>query len=196
MTSVAGRFRAFREFLGMSMPELTRELGWKDFRIKNIEQKKSIDIKGSEALQIEEKFGISGWWLISGKGNMLGLRRYDALIDSSLKEDIRNRVEISDTSAHFSTYEIEDDLMSPAVEKGDVIYYCDGFVDRVGNGLYMIDVEGQIMCRRLQVFGSEIKILCDNKSYQNTRVDFNEDSLNKAKIKILGKVLKRLTCLN
>ena len=63
------RFIIAREKLGFNKTKLAEELGIKSFNIRDIESgKQKIPIELAEIF--EEKFSISGWWLLTGKGNM------------------------------------------------------------------------------------------------------------------------------
>jgi len=68
--SPAERLKKAREYLGLTQKELAEKLGFKWHKIKDIEtgkHKLSPDI----ASDIEQFYSISGWWLLTGKGEML-----------------------------------------------------------------------------------------------------------------------------
>ncbi|MCT7524500.1 helix-turn-helix domain-containing protein [Aliarcobacter cryaerophilus] len=63
------RFTEVREKLDFKKSEFAEELGIKSFNIRDIESgKQKIPIELAEMM--EEKFSISGWWLLTGKGEM------------------------------------------------------------------------------------------------------------------------------
>lgn len=66
----AERFKKVREYLDLKQEEMANIFDFKWHKIKDIEigkQKVSIEL----AELVEEKFSINGWWLLTGKGNML-----------------------------------------------------------------------------------------------------------------------------
>lgn len=68
--STGKRFTKAREYLGYERNEFAEKIGFKSHKIKDIEidkQKVSPEI----AEMMEKNFSISGWWLLSGKGEML-----------------------------------------------------------------------------------------------------------------------------
>jgi len=75
--TIGERLKAARKHLGMTQKQLEKALFLKDDKVKNMEtgtHKLTTDI--SE--RIEQKYSISGWWLLTGKGSMT------ALFDSSV----------------------------------------------------------------------------------------------------------------
>jgi len=63
------RFIEIREKLGFNKTNFAQELGINSHNIRDIENgKQKIPTEIAELL--EEKFSISGWWLLTGKGNM------------------------------------------------------------------------------------------------------------------------------
>lgn len=68
--NVSSRLKQARKHLGLTQSEIGETIGVKWHKIKDIETEK---LKLTPALSelIEEKHSISGWWLLTGKGNML-----------------------------------------------------------------------------------------------------------------------------
>ena len=64
------RFKKVREYLGLTQQELADKLGFKQYKIKDIETEKQ-KVSSEIAENIENFFSISGWWLLTGKGDML-----------------------------------------------------------------------------------------------------------------------------
>ena len=70
--TIGERLKDARKHLGMTQKQLEKALGLKEDKVKNMEtgtHKLTTDI--SEL--IEQKYSISGWWLLTGKGNMIVL---------------------------------------------------------------------------------------------------------------------------
>ena len=68
------RIKKIREdvFKG-SQDDFADALKWPKSRVKDLERGKVKELKGSEAEQLEEKFLRDGWWVLTGKGNMLAI---------------------------------------------------------------------------------------------------------------------------
>jgi len=66
------RIKKIREslFIG-SQDSFADALEWPISRIKDLERGKVKELKGHEAEQLEDKFRVNGWWVLTGKGNML-----------------------------------------------------------------------------------------------------------------------------
>lgn len=65
----AERFKIIRNHLSLNQEEMAQIFQFKWHKIKDIEigkQKVSVEL----AEMIENKFSISGWWLLTGRGNM------------------------------------------------------------------------------------------------------------------------------
>ena len=66
----ATRFKKARDCLGFTQQELANKLGFKQFKIKDIETEKQ-KVSPEIAESMEKNFSINGWWLLTGKGEML-----------------------------------------------------------------------------------------------------------------------------
>ena len=66
----ATRFKIARDCLGFTQQELANKLGFKQFKIKDIETEKQ-KVSPEIAESMEKNFSINGWWLLTGKGEML-----------------------------------------------------------------------------------------------------------------------------
>lgn len=66
------RIKEVRKHLKIgSQKEFASQLSWNIGRIQDLESGKVKELKASEAEEIQDKFLISGWWLLTGKGEML-----------------------------------------------------------------------------------------------------------------------------
>lgn len=59
---------------------------------------------------------------------------------------------------------IRDDAMAPTVQRGDMVL-VDCSITAAPDGLYLIDVRGAVMVRRLQQHGERVHLLCDDKRF-------------------------------
>lgn len=66
------RIKEARKHLKISsQKEFALQLNWNIGRVQDLESGKVKELKASEAEEIQDKFLISGWWLLTGKGEML-----------------------------------------------------------------------------------------------------------------------------
>lgn len=72
MSILKDRIRVVRDevFKG-SQDDFAKALNWTDSRVKDLERGKVKELKGSEALDLEEKFLVNGWWALTGRGSMI-----------------------------------------------------------------------------------------------------------------------------
>ncbi len=64
------RLKQVRLELGLSQQDLADKIGEKRYRINDMESEK-IKIQMDFAEKIEDQFNINGWWLLTGRGEML-----------------------------------------------------------------------------------------------------------------------------
>lgn len=64
------RLKKAREYTGLTQNDFAEQFGLKWDKIKNIETDKH-KLTPEFAEEIEQKYSISGWWLLTGKGEML-----------------------------------------------------------------------------------------------------------------------------
>ena len=65
------RLKSLRKSLKMgSAKELANSLNIAEYKIKDIESGKVKSLKAEYAENLEEKFSVNGWWLLTGKGEM------------------------------------------------------------------------------------------------------------------------------
>jgi len=83
------RFKKAREHLGLTQQVLAEKLGFKQYKIKDIETKKQ-KVSPDIAELMENNFSIGGWWLLTGVGNMLidSENSLPTIPTKSLSEDI------------------------------------------------------------------------------------------------------------
>ncbi len=83
------RIKQVRKYLDIgSQKEFAARLQWNIGRIQDLESGKVKELKASEAEEIQDKFLISGWWLLTGRGEMLvNAQNKLPSIGKSLEED-------------------------------------------------------------------------------------------------------------
>ncbi len=66
------RIKEVRKYLNIgSQKDLAAQLNWNIGRVQDLESGKVKELKASEAEEIQDKFLINGWWLLTGRGEML-----------------------------------------------------------------------------------------------------------------------------
>ncbi|MGE4456229.1 MAG: helix-turn-helix domain-containing protein [Arcobacteraceae bacterium] len=70
MTNNAKRLKKVRNFLGLTQQEMAEKINVEWHKIKNIETEKH-KLTPEIANDMENIFSISGWWLLTGKGDMI-----------------------------------------------------------------------------------------------------------------------------
>jgi len=63
------RLKEIRKVFRLTQREFAEKIGYKEYKIRDIESFK-LNITPEIANKIEDIFGISGWWLLTGKGDM------------------------------------------------------------------------------------------------------------------------------
>lgn len=65
------RLKEVRKYLKIgSQKDFASQMNWTIGRVQDLESGKVKELKASEAEEIQEKFLINGWWLLTGKGDM------------------------------------------------------------------------------------------------------------------------------
>ena len=84
------RLKKARESLGLTQQELGEKLGFEWHKIKNIETEKH-KLTPEIAENIEQYYSISGWWLLTGKGEMLQDNKSKISIPNKLDSNISEK---------------------------------------------------------------------------------------------------------
>lgn len=84
------RLKKAREYLGLTQQELGEKLGFEWHKIKNIETEKH-KLTPEIAENIEQYYSISGWWLLTGKGEMLQDSKSKISIPKKLNSNISEK---------------------------------------------------------------------------------------------------------
>ena len=78
------RLKDIRKYLKISsQKDFSNQLNWTIGRIQDLESGKVKELKASEAEEIQEKFLINGWWLLTGKGKMIKENEVETNISKS-----------------------------------------------------------------------------------------------------------------
>lgn len=200
--SASKRFIKVREYLGLERSEFAEKLGFKPYKIKDIEIEKQ-KVTPEIAEYLEKNFSISGWWLLTGKGQMLNSStsnskngyEIDVLnVKASAGAGIENHiVEVIDTVildktlfktapdvSRIKLIQVSGDSMQPTLNDGDFVIIDETKTHGI-DGVYAIQLHGQILIKRLKFkLDGTIEIISDNKEYspeifepQNTQVPFH-----------------------
>jgi phage repressor protein C with HTH and peptisase S24 domain len=202
-TLLKNRLKEARKHLKISsQKDFSNLLNWTIGRIQDLESGKVKELKASEAEEIQEKFLINGWWLLTGKGEML-LKENNLVasnnnyniellnVRAGAGEGIYNYViETVDTisldKSFFRTpintskvkgIQVDGDSMEPTLKDGDYVL-IDETINFGTNGIYAIQYGGQILIKRLQFkMDGTILILSDNDKYEKETFNPNENQL-------------------
>lgn len=195
------RFKECRDYLSLTQEQIGEILGFKQYKIKDIEtEKQKVTIEIADFL--EKNFSISGWWLLTGKGEMLlkennlvspnNNYNIDLLsVRAGAGEGIYNYViETVDTisldKSFFRTpintnkvkgIQVDGDSMEPTLRDGDYVLIDENTTFGV-NGIYAIQLGGQILIKRLQFkMDGTILIISDNTKYEIETFNPKENQL-------------------
>ena len=170
-------------------------------RVQDIERGKVKELKASELETLQENFLINSWWLLTGKGEMFisndttkNSDNYfiDLLnVRAGAGEGIYNYViETVDTisldKSFFRTpintnkikgIQVDGDSMEPTLRDGDYVLIDENTIFGV-NGIYAIQLGGQILIKRLQFkMDGTILIISDNDKYDKEVFNPKENQL-------------------
>lgn len=82
------RLKEVRKHLKIgSQKDFASKMNWTIGRIQDLESGKVKELKASEAEEVQEKFLINGWWLLTGKGTMLVSDTKNLPISSNITDD-------------------------------------------------------------------------------------------------------------
>jgi phage repressor protein C with HTH and peptisase S24 domain len=195
------RLKKARDYIDLTQNEFAEQFGLKWDKIKNIETEKH-KLTPDFAEEIEQKYSISGWWLLTGKGEML-LKENNLVatnnnyniellnVRAGAGEGIYNYViETVDTisldKSFFRTpintskvkgIQVDGDSMEPTLKDGDYVL-IDETINFGTNGIYAIQYGGQILIKRLQFkMDGTILILSDNDKYEKEAFNPKENQL-------------------
>ncbi len=196
------RLKKARDYADLTQNEFAEQFGLKWDKIKNIETDKH-KLTPEFADEIEQKYSISGWWLLTGKGTML-LKENNLVISNDNNynidllsvragagEGIYNYViETIDTisldKSFFRTpintnkvkgIQVDGDSMEPTLRDGDYVLIDENTTFGV-NGIYAIQFGGQILIKRLQFkMDGTVLIISDNSKYQSETFNPTENQL-------------------
>ena len=196
------RFKEVRDFMGFSQQEFADKLEEKRHKIADIETgKQKVPIELAEKL--EDIFHINPWWLLTGKGQML-LKENNLVISNDNNynidllsvragagEGIYNYViETVDTISLDKNFfrtpintnkvkgiQVDGDSMEPTLRDGDYVLIDETTTFGV-NGIYAIQLGGQILIKRLQFkMDGTVLIISDNSKYQSETFNPIENQL-------------------
>ncbi len=203
-TLLKNRLKEVRKHLKISsQKDFANILNWTIGRVQDLESGKVKELKASEAEEIQEKFLINGWWLLTGKGQML-LKENNLVISNNNNynidllsvragagEGIYNYViETVDTISLDKNFfrtpintnkvkgiQVDGDSMEPTLRDGDYVLIDENTTFGV-NGIYAIQLGGQILIKRLQFkMDGSVLIISDNSKYQSETFNPTENQL-------------------
>jgi len=202
-TLLKNRLKEARKHLGIgSQKDFANLLNWTIGRTQDLESGKVKELKANEVEKIQEKFLINGWWLLTGKGEMLLKENNLVASNNNYNIDLLNVragagegiynyvIETIDTisldKSFFRTpintskvkgIQVDGDSMEPTLKDGGYVL-IDETINFGTNGIYAIQYGGQILIKRLQFkMDGTILILSDNDKYEKETFNPNENQL-------------------
>lgn len=184
--------------------------------ISNVEKGKQKKYTDEEINRIVDKFRVSKAWLLLGEGSMfepIRTKEHSSTIEPTkffnvpiisakasgspvgeIHYDVVTKGELSIAKMLFRTVPNVDDIqaievignsMSPRINPGDyvIIDKADSFNQ---DGVYVLQFDSMLLVKRLQVTTRGIKIISDNRSYDDDMYDPEDDQ---RMMHIIGKVI-------
>lgn len=211
------RLKEVRKHLKIgSQKDFSALMNWTIGRVQDLESGKVKELKASEAEEVQEKLLINGWWLLTGRGEMLekSVESFPVVSDLNIISvplvSMRASAGAGNSLHGISEYEIVDTmaiskslLKTPPtgvirmikVEGYSMVpmLYPDTFLlfdedgKWSGDGLYILNWRDDLMVKLLQVDPSgKLHIKSVNKEYESWVVDPDDQSV----FHIVGKVLR------
>lgn len=214
------RIKQIKDLLNVSSKELADAINIPLHQLKDIERGKTASLKPQYAEKIEEIFHINGWWLLTGKGEMLknqnnvnnsnicannSCYNIDILsLKASAGSGIQNfeietigSIQLPKTlfktpqnQDHLKLIEVQGDSMEPTIKDGTYLIINTNQSNLIDGGIYAIILDDQILIKRLQKTPNGIKIISDNPKY--TPIEYNPKETN-INFKILGKKILQIS---
>ena len=205
--NAGSRLKKIREYLKISsQAKFASELEVERSKIADIESGRTKNISFDLIEKIVDKFHINGWWLFTGKGNM---------IEKNIEESDVYEVDVIDLKASaglgiipfevkvigkyildkifFKTppnidnvkmIQVEGDSMEPTIQDGAFVVIDESKNDAI-DGIYAILLDDKVFIKRLQFnLDGTITIISDNGKYQDKIYNPKENQLY---FKVLGK---------
>ncbi len=184
--------------------------------ISDVEKGKQKSLNDDQIRIILDKYGVSKGWLILGEGEMLESdqpQHTQSLVDTGkhfivpiisavasgspsgkIHYEVVECGEMSVSKMLFKTIpnienvtsiEVKGHSMAPRINDGDyVIVDKTGFFDY--DGIYVLQIDGMLLVKRLQVTTKGLKIISDNRRFDE---DFYDPDNDQRSVSIFGKVI-------
>lgn len=184
--------------------------------ISDVEKGKQKSLNDEQVRIILDKYGVSKAWLILGEGEMLESEQSNSaqvLVDTDkfisipivtakasgspvgeIPYEVIERGEVSIAKMLFKTMpnienvqavEVIGNSMSPRINPGDYV-----IIDKIRHfdhdGVYVMQFDSMLLVKRLQVTTKGIKIISDNRMYDE---DFYDPENDQRLMNIVGKVI-------
>lgn len=184
--------------------------------VSNVELGKQKEYSEDQINKIIDTFGIRRAWLILGEGEMLGSEQSNpthVLVDTDkhfivpimsaiasgspsgkIHYEVVERGEISVSKMLFKTLpnidnveavEVHGSSMSPRINHGDYVV-VDKSIGFDYDGIYVLQIDGMLLVKRLQVTTKGLKIISDNRRFDE---DFYDPENDQRLMNIVGKVI-------
>lgn len=198
---IGNRIKEARNHRGFSQELLSEKIGVSKRTLINYEQNDK-EPTATTILNIAKYCTINEWWLLTGKGEMLLKENNLVATNNNYNIDLLNVragagegiynyvIETVDTlsldKSFFRTpintnkvkgIQVDGDSMEPTLRDGDYVLIDETTTFGV-NGIYAIQLGGQILIKRLQFkMDGTVLIISDNSKYQNETFNPIENQL-------------------
>ncbi|NLC28636.1 MAG: LexA family transcriptional regulator [Campylobacteraceae bacterium] len=198
MENMGKRLKEVRKHLNFTTQSgFSAAMGWRKTRVQDVEAGKVKGLDANEARAITRKFHIDGWWLLTGEGTMVpGEKETDIVYIKNCNSEIGQSLpfpkkiinQFLQKTDRLMYHEATTDTMSPTFNIGDILLF-DTNAPKTTDGVFIIEIEGQISCKRLQfLINNEIRVFQDNKNYEPMIIQ-------SSRVKVLGQVVIRFSKL-
>ncbi len=199
-----------RSELGINKKEFAQKLGITQNSYTNYITGKR-ELPTDVVLKIKQLFDINIDWLLTGKGNMYNTKTQHSLykipilsLQASAGSGIHN-YEIEDKNIiylpkkifktpqkeeNLKIIEVIGDSMEPTIKDGSYVIIDTSKKELIDGGIYAINLDNQILIKRLQKIPNGIKIISDNKNYSDIIYNPQETNIN---FHIIGKKIMQIT---
>ena len=207
------RLKTVRDKLGLTRTAMSKDIGIKDYKIKDIENGRN-KLTHDILVKISKKYSINTQWLLTGEGSMflddqpkteiitqeqnntytikqLSITAQAGKAGEFFELDETNNFhldkslfKIAPNLGHLRAVKVTGDSMQPTLFEGDTLI-VDISTKDYQNGIYVLNFNNMLIVKRLQFYlNGEIDIISDNPKYNIERYNPHE---SQEQIKIIGK---------
>jgi len=202
LEAIGERMRHARmEVLKMTQPDFGKVVG--QFKGRGVQDnERGLTMPSGDTLFHLLKHGINANWVLDGRGKPLVRDDKNShLIAKDIDDggtlstwnpdEIESLVKIKDPISNLFRFKFTDPSMAPAFSAGDVAICRDPRpLAKIKDEIYVIDVDGVKMARRIVKHGRNFVMKADNRSFG--AIEFTKSEM-RGRVNILAEVLLKVT---